>query len=82
MVTLTEMSLACLLDCWTVMQMAQMKEEHSVQLTEMSWEILMVMLKVTSLVHLTAEQKEIWMVQKMAAAALMAMQKDSMMETN
>ena len=47
MVTLTEMSLACLLDCLKAIQWAQMKEGHSVQLTEMSWEILMVMTRVT-----------------------------------
>ncbi len=47
MVTLTEMNLACLLDCLKAIQLAQMKEGQSVQLREMSWEILMEMTRVT-----------------------------------
>ncbi len=30
-------SLACLLDDWRAVTMAQMKERHSVQLTEIDW---------------------------------------------
>ena len=33
---LKELCLVCLLDCWTAMQMAQMKESYLVQLTEKS----------------------------------------------
>ena len=44
---LNELSLACLLDCWMATLMAQMKERRSVQLTETSWEKLMVLTRVT-----------------------------------
>ena len=55
MVKLKEMSWVHLLDCLTVLQMAQMKGRSLELLMEIRWEKLMVMLKVTSLVHLTVE---------------------------
>ena len=44
---LKEKSLADLLDCRTVIQMALMKEMHSVQMMGMGWEQLMENLRVT-----------------------------------
>ena len=76
-----------MLDCWTVMQMAQMKEMSLELLMEIRWEKPMVMLKVTSLVHLTVEQKEIQMVLMREMSLVcqwdcsMVMQKVRLMET-
>ena len=67
--------------------MAKMKEMSLEPLMEIRWEKLMVMLKVTSLVHSTVEQKEIQM-ELMSESSLvcqwdcsMVMQKGRLMET-
>ena len=53
-------SLVCLLDYWMVIKMAQMRERHSVQLTEIDWvqltEIQLEVLKELSSAYSWAEQ--------------------------